>query len=118
MNGVECIAAERQRQIEEEGWTAEHDEQHDRGELAAVAALYAIEATGLLDKQAGSAVFAWLYPSWWAEHWWRPRKLAWELEDTESVDEYNAMRCLEKAGALIAAEIDRRLRVSGEEDGE
>lgn len=28
-NGVELIVAERKRQIEIEGWTAEHDAEHD-----------------------------------------------------------------------------------------
>ena len=39
--GIELISKERQRQIEEEGWTPEHDNQHTEGELALVAALYA-----------------------------------------------------------------------------
>jgi hypothetical protein len=34
MNGVQLIAAERTRQIVDEGWTAEHDEQHSRCEMA------------------------------------------------------------------------------------
>lgn len=113
MTGIDLIAAERRRQVVEEGWTAEHDEQHEKGELAAVAALYAIEAAGILGEQAASAVYDWLYPLEWAEHWWRPRKLACEVPDAESIEDYNAMRCLEKAGALIAAEIDRRLALKG-----
>lgn len=31
------IAAERKRQIEAEGWTPEHDDAHDKGELARAA---------------------------------------------------------------------------------
>lgn len=34
MTGIERIAAERRRQIGEEGWTPEHDAQHVNGELA------------------------------------------------------------------------------------
>lgn len=30
--GIELIAAERKRQTEQEGWTPEHDEQHEFGE--------------------------------------------------------------------------------------
>jgi hypothetical protein len=83
MNGAECIAAERKRQIEEEGFTAEHDNRLGNGVLAAAAACYAVPA--LAEK-------AYLWPfdrSWW--------KLVPE----------NRIRELEKAGALIAAEIDR-----------
>lgn len=32
--GIEAIAAERQRQIEKEGWTPEHDDTHGAGEMA------------------------------------------------------------------------------------
>jgi hypothetical protein len=83
MNGVESIAAERKRQIEEEGWTPEHDAQHDRCELSAAAACY--------------AHFGWVKPrtptEWpWDACWWKPTTYR---------------RDLVKAGALIAAEIDR-----------
>ena len=113
MTGIERIAAERQRQIEEEGWTAEHDEQHEKGELAAVAALYAIEATRLLDEQAGQAVWEWLYPKWWDVEWWKPGESDHDPESPTT--DADRIRCLEKAGALIAAEIDRRLRLKNEE---
>ena len=35
--GIELIAEERKRQIEEEGWTAEHDDQQTDGEIAEAA---------------------------------------------------------------------------------
>lgn len=38
--GALMIAAERARQISEEGWTAEHDDVHDGAELAAAAGCY------------------------------------------------------------------------------
>jgi hypothetical protein len=38
------VLAERQRQISEEGWTPEHDDQHDGGEMAAAAGTYALGA--------------------------------------------------------------------------
>ncbi len=38
--GVELIAEERKRQVEEEGWTAEHDAAHTEGDLAMAAATY------------------------------------------------------------------------------
>lgn len=40
VNGSELIATERQRQIEAEGWTPEHDDEHINGELADAAAIY------------------------------------------------------------------------------
>ncbi|MFW6155839.1 MAG: hypothetical protein ACOC7J_00855 [Armatimonadota bacterium] len=43
-SGVSLIAAERERQIREEGWTPEHDDEHDAGELADAAASYTIAA--------------------------------------------------------------------------
>lgn len=80
--GVELIAIERKRQIDEEHWSPEHDDDHDYNELARAAACYAIGND----------------ENWpWDEECWKP-----------SPD--NRIRELEKAGALIAAEIDRLLR--------
>ena len=42
MTVIEEIAAERRRQIEVEGFTAEHDDEHSLGEMALAAALYAL----------------------------------------------------------------------------
>jgi hypothetical protein len=39
--GVNRIAAERQRQVDDEGWTPEHDDTHTQGELAGMASWYA-----------------------------------------------------------------------------
>lgn len=101
MNGIERIAHERQRQIDEEGWTPEHDDQHSEGELPAAAACYARAAEEIAEFDGTGVAFS---PSteppdgWpWAAGWWRP-----------SAD---PIRNLEKAGALIAAEIDRLLRL-------
>lgn len=83
-SGASLIAAERERQMAEEGWTAEHDDQHDRGELAAAAQCYI--------NTAGDRRF--ISPHWpWDESWWKPSG--------------DRVRDLTKAGALIAAEIDR-----------
>lgn len=83
--GAEMIAAERQRQIEEEGWTPEHDAQHTNGELADAAAAYA-----LTDQWDNIKHNVWP----WAPQWWKPK---------------DRIRDLVRAGALIAAEIDRLL---------
>ena len=42
MKGIELISEERKRQIEEEGWTSEHDTQHDDESLALAACYYAL----------------------------------------------------------------------------
>ena len=78
LTGAEQIAAERKRQIEEEGWTAGHDAAHDNGELWRAAICY---ASGRSDG----------WP--WAPRWYKPGP--------------DRVRSLVKAGALIAAEIDR-----------
>ena len=97
MTGAERIAAERKRQIEVEGWTPEHDDQHANDQLADAAACYLEAAVALLGEGESSLILEAIWP--WAEEWWKP-----------SAD---PVRNLEKAGALIAAEIDRLLRQRG-----
>ncbi len=94
MSGVELIAAERERQIEEEGWTAEHDDiEHEDGDLAMAGGLYAIEVGIDLDAPAT------VPPADWPgdPKWWKPSS--------------DPLRNLAKAGALIAAEMDRLMRM-------
>lgn len=86
-SGAELIAIERARQAFIEGWTPEHDDEHEDGELARAAACYA-------DPVPWHPV----PPRWpWERRWWKPSP-----EDR--------VRELMKAGALIAAEIDRLQR--------
>lgn len=93
------VLAERQRQISEEGWTPEHDDEHGGGQMAGAAACYAshVNARGwVLDGlEDGLNVYqteptpdAWP----WDEPWWKPT---------------DPRRDLVKAGALILAEIER-----------
>lgn len=82
------VLAERRRQIEAEGWTPEHDDQHETGELARAAACYALVAGGM-NPRADTLFVAWP----WHPAWWKP------------TDE--PRRNLVKAGALILAEIER-----------
>lgn len=89
MTGAERIAAERQRQIEVEGWTADHDAEHTDGELRYAAAWYARRAMKGSHPMTNPVPDGWP----WDPSWWKP-----------SAD---PIRNLEKAGALIAAEIDR-----------
>ena len=85
--GIEIIAEERQRQILVEGWTNEHDKQHTHGELASAA-----EAYLRVETRIGEFSHPQVWP--WDIKWWKP-------------SEENPIRNLAKAGALIAAEIDR-----------
>ena len=95
--GTEMIAVERLRQIEQEGWTPEHDAEHDDRALLCAARCYVVAAewAGFINmpqpmpKWARDQAAPWL----WDEEWWKPSD--------------DPVRNLVKAGALIAAEIDR-----------
>ena len=101
ISGAELITKERQRQIEQEGWSAEHDDEHTEGQLAIAAACYAFDAVALptIDSKR------FICDNWpWSRQWWNPTP-----DDT--------IRQLTKAGALIAAEIDRLLRLAHDREG-
>lgn len=90
-DGAAMIATERERQVAEEGWTPAHDDKHIRAELVAAAICYARTYT----PYPGSSVAG----NWpWEQRWWKPGS---RIEN------------LVKAGALIAAEIDRLKRRAG-----
>ena len=92
-SGASMIARERRRQIEEEHFTTDRDiEEHPRGQLIEAALCYLSEAQ--LQRKSPNR----LWP--WARRWWKPG---------------DPIRMLVKAGALIAAEIDRRLAVERNE---
>lgn len=99
MIGVELIAAERHRQVEVEGWSAEHDDQHTGGAMATAAGCYA----HLAGQQAALGLGSMDVPSGWPWHpaWWKPSP--------------DPARNLEKAGALVAAELDRLHRSNGDD---
>ena len=109
-SGADRIAAERARQIAKEGWTPEHDDEHVTDELAWAAVCYAaptqvFRRTDWCDTTTGrgSLNFADPWPDDWSSHWdKRPRR--------RRPTRRQRIRMLEKAGALIAAEIDRLLR--------
>jgi hypothetical protein len=84
MNIIYEIATERARQVEAEGWSPGHDDQHTEGELGAAAASYIQSAVGLV---RGVPI---LWP--WHTMWWKPT---------------TPRRDLVKAAALIVAEIER-----------
>jgi len=87
--GIELIADERERQINEEGWNIEHDKiANNDGQLVSAAILYAIEDDNRMYEHSPENVWP------WDMTWWKPTP-------------NNRVRELVKAGALIAAEIDR-----------
>jgi hypothetical protein len=92
--GLELIAKERERQIEVEGFTPEHDRQLYGGSLAAAAGCYALYDWSRKDCER-------LWP--WDRKWWKPSD--------------DKIRNLVKAGALIAAEIDRLHEINECEGG-
>lgn len=93
---TDLVAAERQRQIEVEGWDAEHDADryHCEGQLAEAACYYAHPA----DKVARSL---WPY-SWSSQYAKRDRK--------------SRLRQLVVAGALLHAEYDRLRNVKADDE--
>ncbi len=112
MTGIERIAKERQRQVDKLDWSAEHDDEHDGGELALVAALYASpERLYAKHEYAAGVRFEDPFPNDWGDA--RPHNGNVPKVATDK----QAIRLLEKAGALIAAEIDRLLRKSAQAPG-
>lgn len=92
MDGSQLIAQERQRQIQAEVFTAEHDDMHDAHQLVSAAAVYMLEAVYNGPAVAGT----WYAKFWpWDATWYKPK---------------STVRDLVRAGALIAAEIDRLQR--------
>ena len=82
-----AIFRERYRQMEDENWTPQHDDEHDRGELVGAAIAYAAHA---MYERADYE----LPNDFWPD--------GWEFKPSP-----DPIRNLVKAGALIAAEIDR-----------
>ena len=88
MTGSQMIAHERFRQVDDEKWTAANDDDATESQLARAGLAYAVAVV----NGPSEAPNAW-WP--WAANFWKPT---------------SSLRMLVKAGALIAAEIDRRLR--------
>lgn len=89
IDGAGLLAAERRRQTHEEGYTPEHDAEHDPNDLAWA-------AWCLLDAAISGK------PSTEAPKMWPWDAAAWKPE-------HSPLRRLVITGALIAAEIDRLL---------
>lgn len=103
------IGAERARQMLSEGWTPEHDDGHDAGEMARAASAYVLHAepttefklapvmteTGVRSEddpryiQTGHRSVPKIWP--WQGQWWKPKDRRSDLV---------------RAGALLVAEIE------------
>lgn len=88
LTGAALIAEERARQVKK-GYCAIHDDAHDGKELVLAAGYY-------LNRVLGAE-----------------SEYLWPWRDTKPKP-CSELRALVKAGALIAAEIERRLRVGGD----
>lgn len=99
-SGVDLISLERMRQLTVEGWTHEHDQDHHGGDLASAAVAYIACTLPLVDPECG----------------WSEREaygvvhngpMPWPFDAASYKPSTNPVRNLVRAGALIAAEIDR-----------
>lgn len=108
------IQAERYRQIEDEGWTPEHDDKHEFGDLALAAAAYAAHSSrrGRQGDVMVGRINNWLRAGWfdlpgllWPfdPGWWKP---------------HSRERDLIRAGALIVAELERLARANNKDISE
>lgn len=89
------VQAERRRQITAEGWTPEHDDEHDSGEIACAAACYALPPAHPARIEGALGRYGRDPNIWpWTRDWWKPAP-------------NDRRRELIKAGALVLAEIER-----------
>lgn len=113
MTGVEMIAAERQRQVTRRSWTPEHDDTHGDGSLAFAAACYAVPGRLYVERRvAAGPMFVDPWP--WADSYDK-RKAGGNVPDAIPTDGEERVAMLVRAGALIAAEIDRLQRATSRE---
>lgn len=84
-----AVLVERWRQIDVDGWTPEHDDQHSTGGMAYAAACYATADMPGCRKWIN---VIWEWTGWSRTAWWKPK---------------DRRHNLVRAGALILAEIER-----------
>jgi hypothetical protein len=104
-DGPWFIARERQRQICKEGFDDAGDDDFIDGELAAAARSYALYAEMQAIRKTSPVSSSFFPKTWpWMRKWWKPSP--------------DPVVNLVKAGALIAAEIDRHLRARRKQEVE
>ena len=97
-NAFELIANERRRQVTEEGWTAEHDDEHADGQMLRAAVIYLHWGTDrqapVIDEETDPRDG--IPEGWpWDARWWKPK---------------DRLSNLVRAGGLCLAERDRLAR--------
>jgi hypothetical protein len=96
IDAFNLITAERQRQIDVEGWSEAHDDEHEDGEMFKAAIFYFANAVGNpITFSPDGAPLGWP----WDARWWKPKG-------------YD--RDLIRAGALCVAERDRLQRMGAD----
>ncbi|HFH3077181.1 hypothetical protein [Pseudomonas aeruginosa] len=94
------VQAERRRQVEAEGWTPEHDDEHSYCQMGRAAACYALAGSSAPNDGTAALLVSLAWP--WDEQWWKPS---------------TARRDLVKACALALAEIERLDRATATQGG-
>lgn len=114
ISGAELIAVERRRQIEVEGYDSEHDDiENNNCELAMAAACYAAPSL-IYEKEEYAVGLAFTDPWPWTVRHGDARPYVGHgnvLADPGLLSRKKRIALLVKAGALVAAEIDRLLRL-------
>lgn len=109
--GVELITEERARQIKVEKWTTEHDDHHDKDELAwAAVCLAAPDRVYVHKKYAKQIAFVDPWP-WDPPYDKRPHPALGNYPEPEQATLDQRIDLCVKAGALLAAELDRLQRI-------
>ena len=99
--GADLIKAERLRQIHGEGWDVKNDDENDEGEmlLGANSYIQSVLTPNQHPEHKRKFILSMYWPRQWTQNWFKPT---------------TAIRDLVKAGALIAAEIDRLKRLEAQ----
>lgn len=125
MSGAGLITQERKRQIEIKRWTAEHDDEHIHGEMALAALAYAspfpVKVQAHVTKPCGCrsagecthtfGELQWIDPWPWSRDWDKRVFADGAPAPNKNLQAEKRIDLLVKAGALIAAEIDRLQRL-------
>lgn len=88
------ISNERARQIHDEGWSANNDDEHADGELLRAGVIYMNHGTDHAAPMDGDIPLSWP----WSAEWWKPK---------------DRQANLVRAGALMMAERERIIRADG-----